>query len=204
MYSDPRYDNVLQRPASIVAWNPFQLVEHLEAVDHGSENCVLAIKMVVWPVRNEELARVRVLATVRHGQHPALAMFECRNDLILEFAPVYAHPPFPGALGVAALNHKPLYISVELGIIVDARSSQPKKVTTCRRVEDGECTSEYVIQSVSRSVSQSVGQPVDQPASQPASQPVGAYGELLDESVCGRNGQVRGVSSQFSSTLISP
>ena len=130
MYRDPRYHNVLQRPASVVAWNPFQLVENLKAVDHGSEHCVLAVEMVMCPIRDEELARVRVLAAVCHGKHPPLAVFEGRHDLILEFAPIYANSPFSGALGVAALNHKPLYVSVELGIIVDARGSQPEKVAT--------------------------------------------------------------------------
>lgn len=56
-------------------------------------------------VRDEELACVRVLARVRHGQDPPFIMLEVGGDLVVEEPSIDRHASPPaGALRIAPLD----------------------------------------------------------------------------------------------------
>lgn len=66
-----------------------------------------------WCERDEELAAVRILASIGHGQRSFAFVLERWNDLILELAAVDRFSTAAGTGGVAALNHEAFDDAVE-------------------------------------------------------------------------------------------
>merc|ERR1712230_8009 len=76
--------------------------------------------MLRWPVEEEELRGIRVLALVGHGHDTAAVVRQGSFELIRESFPPGRGPAAAGAGGVAALDHEVLDVPVEADALVVA------------------------------------------------------------------------------------
>ena len=81
---------------------------------------MFAQQMRTLPIRDEELARIRILAFIRHGEDAALVELERAVEFVFEVLGPVRFPALAGAGGVAALDHEAGDVAVEEGVVVVA------------------------------------------------------------------------------------
>lgn len=120
--------NLIQWPIIRIRLHTPELINYVHALDHMSEDCVLAVQMRSRTKRDEELGTVRVLASVRHAQSSLALMLQRRHDLVLELAAVDGFAATAGAGWVPSLDHEAFDDAVEDDIVVLARFGESGEV----------------------------------------------------------------------------
>ena len=80
--------DLVQRHVVVVHRLPLHQLQTIKPIYHSAEYCIRFVQLVLFGVRDEELALVAVWTAVRHRNHPPLIVLQCLYYLVFEWGTV--------------------------------------------------------------------------------------------------------------------